>query len=172
MYEGSKDITGKRSIVHIADDDADAVESRDYQRGHTYLQNATTLLGDNEWWAGDSMTYADVAMFAALHGLDELHPGFLESHGNACCHLALQTYLQFTLRRRLMKRAVLHIGLLCRLYHAPRVCGADGGPPSHQRLLGQPASHPDDGERRSKGAMVERRIRACAVDQFWIDGID
>ena len=87
VYEGSKDISGKRSIVHIADDDAEAVESTDYQRGHTYLQNATTLLGDNDWWAGDSMTYADVAMFAALHGLDELRPGFLESHGNPCCYL-------------------------------------------------------------------------------------
>ena len=65
----------------MSDDDPEASESRDYQRGHTYLKNATTLLGDSEWWAGDSMTYADVAMFAALHGLDELRPGFLESHG-------------------------------------------------------------------------------------------
>ena len=84
VFEGSKDIGGKRSIVYIAEDDAEGVESSDYQRGHTYLKNATTLLGDSDWWAGDSMTYADVAMFAALHGLDELKPGFLESNG-ACC---------------------------------------------------------------------------------------
>ena len=100
VFEGSKDINGKRSIVHIADDDEAAKASRDYNRGHTYLQNATTLLGDSQWWAGDSMTYADVAMFAALHGLDELRPGFLVSHGGTgLLHILLVSRLHLNMNK-------------------------------------------------------------------------
>ena len=129
----------------MSDDDPEASESRDYQRGHTYLKNATTLLGDHEWWAGDSMTYADVAMFAALHGLDELRPGFLESHGLWTRPVPIGSFV-------LLLRGMFP--LVGRLQHTPRICRQDGGLTSHQGLLGKPTPHPNDSKRRSEGTMV------------------
>ena len=38
--------------------------------------SSSGLRGEEEWWAGpEGMSYADVAMFAALHGLEEIKPG-------------------------------------------------------------------------------------------------
>ena len=57
IFEGAKDIAGKKAIAHLDSDDG----SQDFARGHTYLRNATTLLGEEEWWAGpEGMSYADV----------------------------------------------------------------------------------------------------------------
>ena len=94
IFEGSKDIAGKKAIAHLTSDDG----SQDFARGHTYLRNATTLLGEEEWWAGpEGMSYADVAMFAALHGLEEIKPGAF----------AIPAYGVLPVCSRLLRHAVL-----------------------------------------------------------------
>ena len=96
VYEGSKDIAGKKvswistshecmllaercigsaqSSIYLSDQEAN--EDRDAQRLHMYLSNATKLLKkplkhapdtNRPFFAGTHPSYADVAMFAALN---------------------------------------------------------------------------------------------------------
>lgn len=57
IYEASRDISSKKSAVYLPADD----DSKDYKRFHTYLSAAEAILGTNEYFVGNDISYADVS---------------------------------------------------------------------------------------------------------------
>jgi len=68
LYEGAKDIQGKKDFVH----EGAASESADATKLKMYLAGADKILGDKSFFVYDRATYADVAMFHVLSTLEEI----------------------------------------------------------------------------------------------------
>ena len=68
LFEGAKDIWGKKDLIHEGPDS----ESPDAKKLKMFLGAAAKLLGDKSYFVYDSPTYADVAMFHVLHSLEEI----------------------------------------------------------------------------------------------------
>ncbi|EKX49727.1 hypothetical protein GUITHDRAFT_162088 [Guillardia theta CCMP2712] len=77
VFEGSKDIMGKKPAVHEAVDS----DSTDAQRLRMYLEKSEGLLGSKQYFVGDKLTYADVGMFHALYTLQEVGDKYLDRAG-------------------------------------------------------------------------------------------
>jgi glutathione S-transferase len=68
IFEGAKDIWGKKDLVH----EGAASESADAKKLQMYLTAAARMLGDKMYFVYDTPTYADVAMFHVLLTLEEI----------------------------------------------------------------------------------------------------
>jgi len=94
LFELSKDIAGKKDLVHegAASDTADAKKLK------MYLSSASKMLGAKPFFVYSTPTYADVAMFHVLNTLEEITAGV--SYLTAAGHESL---LDFVKRFRELK---------------------------------------------------------------------